>query len=298
MVALFWVGRDVTSARKTDLEYKHLYQIAQAINASTKLDKILLMVRNALKEVSGFDRVGVWLAQGEQLIGAWGTNLDGSIADRRGRRLRFSQFLPEVYVKIQSGESFGTLALTEWVMQDSSVVTTEKPIDFAFMALRVQEELVGIMFADNFPTQRGLVLEEVARLLPLGEQCATAIRTVRLTEERNHFIESRRNLIQVYAEITQAATFDETLRKVRAAIVRTGLFDRAGIYYVQGERCHSAWGTSIQGQEVDEHGTHYSPESYESMMAYLRQSGTNYCMWEAAPEEEVPPPLPCPTHTA
>ncbi|MCX6378616.1 MAG: hypothetical protein NT023_03940, partial [Armatimonadetes bacterium] len=168
MVALFWVGHDVTSARKAELEYKHLYQIAQAINASTKLDDILLMVRNALKEVSGFDRVGVWLAQGGQLIGAWGTNLDGSIADERGRRMRLPEFIPEVYAKIQSGEWFGTLALTEWVMQDSSVVTTEKPLDFAFMTLRVQGELVGIMFADNYPTQRGLVLEEVARLLPLG----------------------------------------------------------------------------------------------------------------------------------
>ncbi|MCX6378615.1 MAG: GAF domain-containing protein [Armatimonadetes bacterium] len=102
------------------------------------------------------------------------------------------------------------------------------------------------------------------------------------------WVESRRNLTLTYAEIAQATTFDETLQKVRAAIVRTGLFDRAGIYYVQGDRCHSAWGTSIQGQEVDEHGAHYSPESYESMMAYLRQAGTNYCTWEAAPEEEVP----------
>lgn len=288
MVALFLLAHDATDARKTELEYKHLYQIAQGINSAASLDDILLMTRNAVKEVSGFDRAGVWLARGDYLLGAWGTHLDGSLADERDRRLVFAEFSPEVYAEVASGRFCGKVAITDWVMQDSSIVTAETPLDFAYMALRVQGELAGVVFADNYPSRRALALEEIERLQPLCEQCAAAIRTARLVAERDHFVESRRNLNQTYAEVTQAPTFDETLRRVRAAIVRAGLFDRAGVYSVHGGRSHSAWGTDMQGCEKDEHGSSFLPESLQSMMAYLRQSGGNYCIWEASAEEDAP----------
>ena len=75
VVALVSTGRDVADQMRVERERLILYNIAEAINQQGSLYDVLYMVRGAIIEIGEFDRAGVWLLEGQELVGAWGTEI-------------------------------------------------------------------------------------------------------------------------------------------------------------------------------------------------------------------------------
>src|SRR5207248_6140260 len=78
------IARDLTYERLANLARERLQAIAAAANSAWDLDEILLLIRNALIEVGGFDRAGVWVVDGDEILGSWGTDARGQLRDERG----------------------------------------------------------------------------------------------------------------------------------------------------------------------------------------------------------------------
>ncbi len=64
VIAGVGIGRDITREHHARQERERLHAIACAANAARDLDDILLMIRNTMIEVGGFDRAGIWLVEG------------------------------------------------------------------------------------------------------------------------------------------------------------------------------------------------------------------------------------------
>ncbi|HZP84430.1 MAG TPA: GAF domain-containing protein, partial [Chthonomonadaceae bacterium] len=247
------MGRDVTRERQAERERERLHEIASAANAAGDLDTILLMIRNAVIEVSGFDRAGVWLYEDGHLRGAWGTDTDGQLRDEHGLYAPCVGVAPELD-RLLCGEQPYVIARSQLmdVPELGDRFHAEHPL-FAGVALRARDEPIGLIFLDNCLSGRPILPAQVEALLSFCDQTAVAIANVRLLAERQRIVERQRRLMQIAAAINSSLELDEILRYVRDAVVEEGHFDRAGVFLVDGKLVRGAWGTDLQGKARPEH---------------------------------------------
>ena len=100
------MARDVTEEIRNERTQVRLQAIAATANAASDIEDVLKLVRAALLEEGGFDRVGVWLFQAGALRGAWGTDLHRKLRDEHGSRADPADFAPELDALIREKRPF------------------------------------------------------------------------------------------------------------------------------------------------------------------------------------------------
>ncbi|MCC6729097.1 MAG: response regulator [Chthonomonadales bacterium] len=247
------VARDVSRYLRAQREHQRLFEIATLANATESLDEILLMVRNTVIDLGGFDRAGVWLVERGWLWGSWGTDERGILRDEHA----CGEPLEDVAVELADTSAaeipYLIRQLDRLYVPGRPSVPLEEPLTVGTIALRSRGELVGMLFVDNLLTRRPLAEEELAALLPFGEQTAAAIARARLVAERGAMVERQRRLMGISAAIGASHELDGILRMVRDAVVEVAGFDRAGVFVVDQGIVRGAWGTDLSGQLRDEH---------------------------------------------
>ncbi|MGC8666903.1 MAG: ATP-binding protein [Chthonomonadales bacterium] len=155
-------------------------EIAAAINSSPDLDTILRLVRDAAIDVGGFDRAGVWLVEGENIRGSWGTDAHGRPRDERHLQEKLDQWPPAART-LKSGQQ--RFYIEQWRTPYDDLRDEEGFIPHAVVALVTHGEMVGLLSVDNLITGRPFSEEDLLPLLPFADQAAVAIRNARLMQE-------------------------------------------------------------------------------------------------------------------
>ena len=173
------VIRDVTAERQARLMSERLYAIASAANSYAELDDILLLIRNAVIEVCGFDRAGVWVIDGDNIRGSWGTDQNGVLRDERHLRETRNDWGVKL-LGVWNGE-YGYYTETHANIEIDGRIFDE--FTHAVVGLIARGEIVGLISVDNLLTGRPITEERVEAILAFGEQAAIAIQNARLFKE-------------------------------------------------------------------------------------------------------------------
>jgi len=91
-----------------------------------------------------------------------------------------------------------------------------------------------------------------------------------MRHHRDHLIEQQRQLMAVMRQITGNADIRSICRLVRDAMVELKLFDRAGIWTVDGSVLGGTWGTDTEGQRVDESNLRMNLDEFLDRFPELR----------------------------
>jgi PAS domain S-box-containing protein len=253
LLAAVFLGRDVTRQRQEIRERERILAIAAAANTAHDLDEILLILRNAIIEIEGFDRAGVWLIENGILYGTWGTDEAGQLRDEHDICGTPEEF-PIGMEKVARGVHPYYLESETLINYPRlGQVNIEVKRDYAVVGMYTQGELIGLICVDNLLSARRISEADVQVLLPFSEQAAVVIANARLREERERRAERNRRLMEIASAINASLELDKILRLVRDALIEEGGFDRAGIFLVENNKVHGAWGTDMQGRVRDEH---------------------------------------------
>lgn len=155
-------------------------EIAAAITSSPDLDTILRLVRDAAIDVGGFDRAGVWLVEGENIRGSWGTDAHGRPRDERHLLEKLDQWPPAARDLMSGRQRF---YIEHWRTPYDDLRDEEGFIPHAVVALVTHGEMVGLLSVDNLISGRPFSEEDLVPLLPFADQAAVAIRNARLMQE-------------------------------------------------------------------------------------------------------------------
>jgi PAS domain S-box-containing protein len=256
LLAAVFAGRDVTRQQQAMRERERMFAIAAAANATSDLDEILLIVRNAIIEVEGFDRAGVWLVDNGLLCGTWGTDEVGRLRDEHDISGKPEEF-PVGMQKVARGEFPYYLERETLINYPRlSQRNIEVARDYAVVGMVAQGKLTGLICVDNLLTAHPITEADIQVLMPFSEQAAVVIANARLLEERRRHLDRQRRLASLAAAISASTALNDVLRMVRDAIVEVGGFDRAAVFLYDREtdRLQGTWGTSRQGAPQDESG--------------------------------------------
>ncbi|MGV3615591.1 MAG: GAF domain-containing protein [Fimbriimonas sp.] len=250
-------GRLLDQHRKVANQQRGLMELTAAMNASLDLSGILRLVRDAAVDVVGFDRAGVYHYEEATGIarGAWGTDRQGRPEDISYDSHPVSQ---EGSCRLSEAakNELGYLLLNDFeaTQTDPKLKTLMAGVKgHAMVLLRANDETVGYIGVDNLLTGRPVTHEDIQQLLPFAHQAAAAIQKARLLEERGRIVKQQQRLMEVAAAIGTNTDPDGVFRLVRDAVVEMGVVDRAGLWIVIGDTMQGTFGTSADGECVDEH---------------------------------------------
>jgi len=292
VVGVVALARDVTQQHRSEREKARLRDIAALANAARDRDEILLLIRSAVLDAGGFDRAGVWLYDGEALLGSWGTDMGGCIRDEHGAIVGPGNFSPGLLDVVQGRRAYALSDSSLMTVQRAGeVMTAENPL-FAVIGLFAHGSIIGAVFCDNAITSAAISDSEVAALLPFCEQVAVALSNAQFMEERARMAERQQRLMEISAAINRSLELEEVLHMVRNAIVSAGGFERAGVFRLEHGVIYGAWGTDRDGGEKDERDFQVRVSASNPYIQTLVCSGDRYVLEDAhvVPTPERPEP--------
>ena len=261
-ILLPFVGQTALAIRNARMleERKHylerqrlLSHLAAAISVNTDLSELLRLAREAIVKGAGFDRAGIYLVdpKRDRLLGTWGT-------DREGNEEEISHLILDsidcTIVSTNTCTPLGRYELIENYTQSAGLAKTDPMYGVqahGTVFLEIQSEFVGILFVDNFVTQKPITHEDMIGLLSFTSQIVVAIRNASMFAERERYLERQRRLSHLAVAISVHTNLNELLRLARKAVVKGAGFDRAAIYLTDEmqEQMQGTWGTDRLGQE-------------------------------------------------
>ena len=175
---------------------KMLLELIATINSTFDLSQVLRLVRDAVVEIGGFDRAGVFLYDEAKktMVGSWGT-------DRHGQAESISHewfSVDPVQIEPPEGNEPGFLrsyelsgdAGSEGMFDPTSSMWGVKA--HAMLYLRANRRLVGAISVDNLLSDKPITQEEVTALLPFAHQAAAAIQKAALLRVREEEVARRK----------------------------------------------------------------------------------------------------------
>ncbi|MBM3493987.1 MAG: GAF domain-containing protein [Armatimonadetes bacterium] len=281
---------DRTSARSQDrsVEFqKRTAQISVAAGAGMPLSDVLRMVRDALVTVGEFDRAGVLLYDRHRdvLLDQWGTDTSGDVCDgqgavravpsdprsptfavvRGGKDLAVADDATFVSPSPSTGEGLGggvpaAGSPAEPGLPSAAASPSDPsgsgPTGGAVAAMRLGDDLVGVLWADNLLTSTPLTRGDLDLLRSAAQGIAGTVLTARVSSERAHHVDIAARLTKLGEVIASEVELDDVLRLVRDAVTSAGRLDRAAVFLkdVGGVRFIGTWGTTRDGELDDIHG--------------------------------------------
>jgi two-component sensor histidine kinase len=182
------VFNDVTSSRLLELQHQRLLAISQAVNSGAELMDILRMVRDAIVETTPFDRAGIWLYDEEAggMRGAWGTTREGNSVDESDQFFSLGRTGDHPLVCIIRGERRYIRNVNySYAKRPSPAVDMSGVGAHAAAGLMANDRVSGILFVDNFITNREISNSDMESLIPYCEQAAIAIENSRLRKSES-----------------------------------------------------------------------------------------------------------------
>jgi signal transduction histidine kinase/DNA-binding response OmpR family regulator len=170
-------------------QQKRLMEIAVAVAGNVDTDKIFRMVRDAILETGVVDRLGVFLVDGKDALGTWGTNQRGEPRDEHSIRFPLKYHEDRYPGCLVGGDPY-VIDESFTVERENGVI--EENVPYAVIPLRADKELVGVIFADMLLTRRKLTPEKLDLILPLVRQAAVVIQKTRLLSAARQEIVRRR----------------------------------------------------------------------------------------------------------
>jgi|GEM_PF-5640086 len=222
-----------------------LVELSAAINASSELEAILRLVRDAIVDSEICDRAGVFTIDENFVYGSWGTTQDGELRDERHFKCPKAAW-SDLLLPLASGRH-------KYLIQELPLdaLATEEQLTYTCInvGLKTGSKLVGILCVDNIITRRRLHDADIEALLNVAEQAAAAIRNARLMEEMRRANERQERLANMATAIGAATALNDILHMVRDGVVSAGGFDRAGVflYDAASQLVRGTWGTDRAG---------------------------------------------------
>ncbi len=248
---------------------RRLREITEAYNTTKDLSELLMLVRDAAVEVCGFDRAGVWLCDmaKKKITGSWGTDWKGERDDIGYLEFPFDD---------QTMKSWAVNCDAPYILIENYTKQHDIPPDdimygvrmHATLPLVMNGETIGSITVDNALTDRDITHEDMLRLIPFAHQGAAAIQKARLLEERNRIVNQQQRLMELSATISGSRDMLAVFRVVRDAIIEVGGADRVGVWTLDGDWLCGTWGTTPDGEIVDERGARYHLDSGVFPTAY------------------------------
>lgn len=241
-------------------QQQRLMELAAAINETSDLSIVLLLVRNAVIEIGGFDRAGIFLFDADTMTmnGTWGTDREGKLEDISNDHIQVSM---EDVVRsgLDTTNDQGFVFRRDWAEE---YVEVAKPDmvgvkEHVMIPLRAFDQPVGYIGIDNLLSGRPINTAQLVPLLPFAHQAATAIHKTRVTQERDRVVEIQTRLMELTSAINANRDVDELFLMVRDAVMSLGVADRVSVWKVEGQWACGTYGTDLEGQLVDEHSRRF-----------------------------------------
>jgi len=174
---------------------QRLLELTATMNSTMDLSKILRLVRDAVVDVGGFDRAGVFLYdEGKHMMyGSWGTDRFGNAEDIRSDSFHVDDE-DRRHWKLGSAADAPDYDFIEDYARDYPP-SDESPMagvhGHAIVFLRANNQTVGVITVDNLISQRPMSHVQLRQLLPFAHQAAAAIQKAELLKAREEELQRR-----------------------------------------------------------------------------------------------------------
>jgi len=250
-------------------QQRHLRELSVALAAYQDPDNVFRLVRDALLDAKIVDRAGVWIFDGAEVRGTWGTNIDGSLRDEHDLVLK-PEFVKWLLEQFQYSKKLTSIRMIPH--RDLYSSGPEILIPHAVIALRAAGELVGFLMADNALTERPLTEASLFPVLPFARQAAVAVKNSRLLVEKEQIVQQQHHLMELSVALAAYQDPDNVFRLVRDAVLDAKIVDRAGVWIFDGAEVRGTWGTNIDGSLLDEHELLQKPEFVKWLLEQFQDS--------------------------
>jgi PAS domain S-box-containing protein len=185
-------------------ELSALVAFSHSSTSARTVDEVVHAIWSTVKEGFGFDRVGIFLKEGDTIRGVIGTGEDGQIESSRDLswpvESSTGRWLP---LLVGERDYNYSRCLTD---EEGVRTRTGKPIkEHILVALRTQEQVIGAIAVDNFVSGRAIAEEDARPLVAFARQAATALQSVTLLEALQSSEERLRVLVTSLSETLYSA---------------------------------------------------------------------------------------------
>ena len=163
--------RLLQSLRTSLDQQKRIFDLAVAITENEDPDNVFRMVRDAILETKSIDRVGVWLVDGDQALGTWGTAADGSPRDEHHMKFSIVEMLQEFAPCLIGNEDAVIDPFHKTTLLTGEVVT----VPYAVVPMKAGSSLIGMLTLDNLMSMRPLSMDSLAPIFPLANLAAVVV---------------------------------------------------------------------------------------------------------------------------
>jgi adenylate cyclase len=219
---------DITAMEKEHAQLRALSEVGAVINSTLDLPVVLNQVMDKVVELTGAER-GYLVLRDEET-----GNLEFRVARNLDRETLQNQSFEVSRTIVTHVAESGEPVVTTNAQADPRFQAQESVVSYSLRSilcvpLRVKEQVIGVMYADN-RIKSGLFGErELNLLIVFANQAAVAIENARLFERVSY---AQRLMANIFASITSGVITTDTLDKIT-------LFNRAAerILGVQRESC-------------------------------------------------------------
>ncbi|MDR3688624.1 MAG: response regulator [Fimbriimonas sp.] len=234
-----------------------LVSLIDAVQDILDLDGLLVAIADMFTDTWGFDQATVYwydpAGKGMHAAGRLESMLKGA-----GSEPSLANRLSDCtgWQDAEASEVGYILGLRDHSRSHATVQTSKLP-NHAVFRLRMGDDLVGCVAVDFASTHRSISSDLIAEVLPFAKRVALAVHVARLRAERASAVRLQRQLTDIAIAIVENEDSDLVLRRVRDALLETGLVDRVGVWLVENFTAIGTWGTDEAGKPIDEHGLSY-----------------------------------------
>jgi len=192
--------RDLVASNR---ELQALVAFSRAATSARTLEEFVHHMATTVRAHFGFDRVGIFLVEGERVRGVLGTDEHGYDEDISREGWTLSGEAP--WASIASGER--DYIYTADAAGDTGLHTRSgKPVrHHVLLPLKAQDQIMGVIAIDNAITDRPFGEPEIAPLMAFARHAAIALQNVRLMDVLRESEERLRTLITSLSEMVYSA---------------------------------------------------------------------------------------------
>jgi len=164
--------RLIQSQTETLEQQRRIIDLAVAITANEDPDNVFRMIRDAVLETKTVDRVGVWLVDGEQALGTWGTSSDGSPRDEHHIQFSILEMLRDYSACLVDDEDVVINPNHKVLAMTGEIITN---VPYAVIPMKAGSSLIGMLTLDNVISKRPFSKERLAPIFPLAKLAAVVV---------------------------------------------------------------------------------------------------------------------------
>ena len=199
-------------------QQRRLMQLSAAVCANQDLDEVFKLVRDAVYEAGGVDRVGLFYDDGECFRGTWGTDSAGQLRDEHDLVLEREIFRAPFSQIVEDDTWFLIQYLPDSEVELMPDGEARSNVPSAVFALKAGGELQGVLCVDTLITMRPITPKSLEPLQPFMQQCAVAIQNAKLFSRVQKELQERQRVEEALREqaVELVEARDQALAATRA----------------------------------------------------------------------------------